>query len=417
MSVLSIICDNCGAKYRLPESFSSDKAKCKNCQGVIDVAAQRNKPEKQAGAERKPAAAARPARARPAAASKPAAERAQPSAGRRAGGAGQRRRAAADDDTGSSGGRRRGRRDAQSEQPKKNNSMLIWGGVAALVVIGVVVALMWPEDKKATPAGDEVAQNSGQAAANNAPGAEPKQPATNANSQGNAGKPADAAGSGSGEGGGSSGAAQAPDGSTDKPAEEPTANAADAAKDQPDAASAAKPKADQAGGLSESPNDGNTERWMKNKTSSMAEVLDTTTLGDVTWPDSATPEIQAEIYGLLDSISDGGLPGIRAKPKLEKIGYFAIFGIIDRLRKLNYTDADDNMTAWELNKVLETITAGLNTGFAAVNVGEDLDPRKADYNAKTTRAWTKLIDNPQLADKKSFDAWRKKRLQDNKNKK
>ena len=410
MSVLSITCDNCGAKYRLPESFSSDKAKCKKCQSVIDVAAQRNKPKEEAGGERKPAAAARPARARPAAASKPAAERAQPSASRRSGGSSQRRRAAADDDKGASGSRRRGRRDAKDEQPKKNNSMLLWGGVAALVVIGVVVALMWPEDKKTTPNTEEVAQNNGQAAANqnNESTKKPEPPAADANSTAQAGKPADAAESGSGEGGGSSEAAETPAASGDKPAEEPTADAAEDKQAEP---AAAKPKATESSGLSESPNDGNTERWMRNKTSSMAEVLDTKTLGDVTWPESATPEIKVEVYELLDSVSDGGLAGIRAKPKLEKIGYFAIFGIIDRLRKLNYTDADDNMTAWELNKVLESITAGLNTGFAAVNVGEDLDPRKADYNAKTTKAWTKLIDNPQLADEKSFDAWRKKRLQ------
>ena len=41
MSVLAIACDNCGAKYRLPESFSGDKAKCQKCGSVIDVAAQR----------------------------------------------------------------------------------------------------------------------------------------------------------------------------------------------------------------------------------------------------------------------------------------------------------------------------------------------------------------------------------------
>ena len=285
--------------------------------------------------------------------------------------------------------------------------MLLWGGVAALVVIGIVVALMWPEDKKADPQGDDVAQNNKQPAATNKPADQPDKPAADANSDTDAGKPADATGTGSEDGGRA-------------PAETPTNNPSDAAandpqpdaaKDEPAGADAAKPKAAAASGLSESPNDGNTERWMKNKTSSMAEVLDTKTLGDVTWPESATPEIKVEVYELLDSVSDGGLAGIRAKPKLEKIGYFAVFGIIDRLRKLNYTDADDNMTAWELNKVLESITAGLNTGFAAVNVGENLDPRKADYNAKTTKAWGSLIANPQLADEKSFDAWRKKRLQ------
>ena len=149
---------------------------------------------------------------------------------------------------------------------------------------------------------------------------------------------------------------------------------------------------------------------MQNQTTSMAEVFDAKSLGDVTWPASATEQVQTEISDLLDSISEGGLAGIRAKPKLEKIGYHSIFGIIDRLRGIDYSLSEENMTAWELNKVLERILAGLNTGFAAVSVGEDLDPRKADWNAKTTRAWHRWIENPQFNDEASFNAWKKKRL-------
>src|SRR5262249_61989221 len=65
MTLLQIVCDNCGAKYRLPETFSGAKAKCKQCNSAIDVAAQR-------AAAQAPAAAATPAAARPARAGSPA---------------------------------------------------------------------------------------------------------------------------------------------------------------------------------------------------------------------------------------------------------------------------------------------------------------------------------------------------------
>ncbi|MCA8973105.1 MAG: TIGR00266 family protein, partial [Planctomycetes bacterium] len=62
MSTIQITCDNCGAKYKLPESFSSPKAKCQKCGSVIDVASQRDV------AEEAPTAAAAAAAAKPAAA-------------------------------------------------------------------------------------------------------------------------------------------------------------------------------------------------------------------------------------------------------------------------------------------------------------------------------------------------------------
>src|SRR5689334_19564063 len=40
-ALLQIVCDNCGAKYRLPESFQNATAKCKQCGSQIDVAGQR----------------------------------------------------------------------------------------------------------------------------------------------------------------------------------------------------------------------------------------------------------------------------------------------------------------------------------------------------------------------------------------
>jgi len=58
MTVLQITCDNCGAKYKLPESFTGAQAKCQKCQSIIDVARQRAAALGGAGEAAKPAAAA-----------------------------------------------------------------------------------------------------------------------------------------------------------------------------------------------------------------------------------------------------------------------------------------------------------------------------------------------------------------------
>jgi len=60
VSTLSIVCDNCGAKYRIPEADERTQAKCQKCGSVIDVTRQRN------AGDAPVAAAAKPAAARPA---------------------------------------------------------------------------------------------------------------------------------------------------------------------------------------------------------------------------------------------------------------------------------------------------------------------------------------------------------------
>src|SRR5262245_48011744 len=61
MTALQIHCDNCGAKYRLPENFTGAQSKFQKCGSVIDVAKQRATADSAAGTS--PAAAARPASA------------------------------------------------------------------------------------------------------------------------------------------------------------------------------------------------------------------------------------------------------------------------------------------------------------------------------------------------------------------
>ena len=81
---------------------------------------------------------------------------------------------------------------------------------------------------------------------------------------------------------------------------------------------------------------------------------------------------------LLDEVQYGGAKAPHAKVELEEMGHKAIAGIVNRLREINYLDSWESMYAWELNKILEAMTIGMNVGFVAIEIGEDIDPRKAD---------------------------------------
>jgi hypothetical protein len=68
------ICGDCGAQYKLPPSFAADKAKCKQCGGVVAVgevekaeppAPARSQPKPEPVPAKKPTAAKRPAQAPP----------------------------------------------------------------------------------------------------------------------------------------------------------------------------------------------------------------------------------------------------------------------------------------------------------------------------------------------------------------
>jgi len=134
MTAIQITCDNCGAKYRLPENFTGSTSKCQKCGSVIEVAKQRASATSPAGATpaaaAKPAAAARPAVDRSREAPRPAERRPSaavhevPRASKAAGEADRKRE-----------------RRARSERPaKKTSSMpLVLGGVGVLAIIVVVV--------------------------------------------------------------------------------------------------------------------------------------------------------------------------------------------------------------------------------------------------------------------------------------
>ena len=150
------------------------------------------------------------------------------------------------------------------------------------------------------------------------------------------------------------------------------------------------------------------DNWMNSKATSMDQVFDPKKETDeVVWAAYISDADKTEIMAQLDIIRDGGVKSAGAKTKLEKMGHKATFGIISRLREIDYKDSFDAMYGWELNKVLETITGGMNVGYAPVLVGEDMDPRKADWNARTAKAWLALP--KQFETEEAFDEMVKKR--------
>jgi hypothetical protein len=120
--LLPIVCDNCGAKYKLPESFTASQSKCQKCGSVINVDAQRQ-PASTASAAAKPATGARPAVARSAEPPRPT-ERSNERASRSAR---------------SEAGRERGSRGRRDAPPKKSSLPLVLGGIGLLVVAAIVV--------------------------------------------------------------------------------------------------------------------------------------------------------------------------------------------------------------------------------------------------------------------------------------
>ena len=408
MSVLAIACDNCGAKYRLPESFSGDKAKCQKCGSVIDVAAQRNAAAAPAPVAQ-PKAAAAPKEET--VAKKPAARTARAEAKAEAAPAARSRRGDKTAAEPKSEKAPRGRKETGEREPKKNNTMLLaGGGIAALAIIAVIVVLASGGKDKAKST--DTAQASAAPKAVDSPAAAPKEASSD--------KPVAAEASAKAKPSAVEAVvtpAIAP-AAEQKPAEqkpaaqkpaEPKPTEQKQAEQKPVEPAPAQPKAEEKPAESTPAASGGApkERWEANKTTKLDDVYNPSVLGDVSWPAECEQAKKDEILSLIEDVCNGGKPGISAKPKLEKIGYYAIFGLIDRLRKFDYKSGDDQMTAYEFNQMLETITSGINCGFVPVESGGDLDPRKADHNARTNEAWTRLL--TKFDNKEAFDVWKKER--------
>ena len=344
MNPIAIQCANCGAKYKLPETFTAAKAKCKACGNQIDVAAARSAAPPAAAAAPAPAPVTRPAAAeKPAPSAKataaPARERSAHASSRRAG------KEAAAEETGTGRKSRSGRGEGKHHAPKKNNQMLLFAGIGGAVLVGAVLWFVLGGDKQA-PAGPspKVAQEPAKSQEPPKPADEPKADP----------EPA---------------AKTPPDKPAPAPAEKPVA-----ATEKPQEAAAQKP---------EKPKPAPAK-----KLTSKDEVYNPAKeLQPLTYEDSVTDDQKKEVEDLVASIVEGGMPGIRAKKSVVKIGHRALPAIINRLREVNYLDSSQAMTAWELNKLLEEMALGVNAGYRQVMDGEAEDLDKSDWNAKTVKQW------------------------------
>lgn len=360
MTVLQITCDNCGAKYKLPDTFTGSQAKCQKCGSVIDVQKQRqtassgSAPAAAAPAAAKPAAAARPAIDRskesPKAAERPAAPATRSERPTRRGKDGK-------DKDDADGGETKGRRGRGEREAKKSNSMpLMLGGVGLLAIVVVVVLMM--------KGGDKTSEQNAKA---DTPAATPSATTPPA---GEAAKPAAAPAE--------TPKAEPPKAETPKPADasaKPVAPAAPA----PAAAPAAPydPK----------------QPWlsMKNPPASMNDVADPKSYGELKWPEGAADAKKKELTALAADVANGGRAGIDAKKALITEGYLSLYGIAEQLRLMDYKSTDQQMAAFELNKLIEEISAGMNARFAPVEATEELTPAKAEWNTRTVKAWLDIL--------------------------
>ena len=151
--------------------------------------------------------------------------------------------------------------------------------------------------------------------------------------------------------------------------------------------------------------------WKKLKVASMAEVIDPKKETEpIEMPESVTAEERAAMADLLEKAKagGGGAKTGRALKKLEQMGYPAMIFIINLLREIDYKNSDAALWGMQLNTTLQNITMGVHTGYAAVDIGEEMDPRKAQWNARTVREWVQAV-KVQWPTREKFDDYIAKR--------
>jgi hypothetical protein len=352
MTVTPITCDNCGAKYKLPETFTGSQAKCQKCGSVIDVQKQRG----QSAAAAPASAAAKPATARPAAAAKPAVDRSkEPAKSDRSARPVRASKGAKAEAAGTE--ERKGRRGEREKPAKKNNTPMLLGGVGLLAVVVVVVVMMMKKDDKPNTENTANAPNAAK------PAEKPVEKPAEKPTEKPAEKPADQP------------AATPSEKPAEKPADKPAAKPADAST--PANADASSPASD-----------GPWEK-MSNPPKSAEDLTDPKTYPEVSWPESIDAAKKASIQAYCQEIRDGGRAGIQAKQKLVEPAneFAALFGMVEQLRLLDYRNDMDTMTGFEFNKLLEEILFEINVRFASAQIGEQISLKKAEWNNRTVKAW------------------------------
>src|SRR5262245_46779517 len=138
------------------------------------------------------------------------------------------------------------------------------------------------------------------------------------------------------------------------------------------------------------------EAWKKMQVKSRDDVMDVKKQTQpLELPASITDADKTKMAELLQKAKEagGGAATGRALKQLEKMGHPAIFFLVNALREVDYKNVDESMFAMQINQTLTNITMGVNTGFVPPDLGEPMDPRKAQWNARTVREWQKDVLN------------------------
>jgi hypothetical protein len=132
------------------------------------------------------------------------------------------------------------------------------------------------------------------------------------------------------------------------------------------------------------------EGWKKLQVKSLDDVLDVKKATQpLELPAEITEEEKTKMAELLQRAKDGegGAATGRSLRALEKIGWPVLWFLANHLREINYKDPTEAFFAYQLNATMQNITMGVNTGYVAVEIGEPMDPRKAQWNAMTVSQW------------------------------
>lgn len=353
---VTIVCANCGAKYKLPSDFKSASAKCKGCGATIDVAGQlraaATPTEKEAiGAKAVAAPRTRPGNTRPgkAATDGPATE--WPARGRASGSSSRREKPAAGS-TRSRRGAEAGERSERAAKSGGSNKLVLIGSLVAVVALGIVGYFVM------------FAKN-GEPAANTALAPDPSTKSV-----------ADAAMTKS------EGAVDAAKAEADALAKELAGGTTEG--DDTDAKTDAKSTEKEKVAAKPEPK--------PDQPLTAADVFDPRTLEPLAYPADLDDALRQEIESLCADVRHGGRSGIKAKARLEEIGHPAIVGVVNAYSKIDFKDPDQAMYAFELNKLLtNAFGAGvISTNFKQTQMGDPIPLETADWNAQTVKAWRRF---------------------------
>jgi hypothetical protein len=147
---------------------------------------------------------------------------------------------------------------------------------------------------------------------------------------------------------------------------------------------------------------------MRNAPASIAEVADPKSYGDVPWPPGIDDAAKGKLRELAAEAAGDGIRSTRAKNELQKAGWPAIFALVEQLQKLDYKQAEPSMVGFDLNKLLETITGGVNLRYEPVDAGESIPAAKAEWNTRTVKGWIEFAGRS--VDQEAYDKARAERL-------